>query len=82
MILIEILGWVALAFIVACVAGFVSGTFKKNKTDSYHRSAMEELVRDSDLDDKLSQLRQAASTSESPALRELAEKLVGKGHAP
>lgn len=78
MILIEILGWIALAFIVACVAGFVSGTYKKNKADSYRRSAMEQLARDRDFEEKLSRLRQAAATSESSEFRELAAKLTDR----
>lgn len=82
MIVIEVLGWIALAFIVAIVAGLVSGTYRRQRADNHHRTAMEQLARDRDLEGKLSQLRQAAATSESPEFRALAEKLIGRGNTP
>lgn len=78
MIVIEVLGWVALAFIVACIAGFVSGTYKKSKAGSYYRSATRQLEQDRELEEQLSQLRQAAATSESAEFRELAAKLTDR----
>lgn len=69
MIVIEVLGWFALALISALIAGFVKGHFRRKAADRYHALAMEQLAQDRELEKKLAQLKQAAATSENPQFR-------------
>ena len=76
--MLELLGWFALALVVIIVMRFAWHLYRM-KTDRYYKFKVNQAVRDHAGEKNAARLREImAATTQSPHIRELAEKLVGK----